>query len=387
MVTRLIFYYCNYNTLGHSATVFSLVKGLKKAFKTKVKIVVIEAGIKETKLFPFNEYSKFYFYPLIKNNPSAFSIGPAAILEKKLNFLKNITTDFKPDIFVTDYYPFSRHIGYQGFEHFLKYLKNKFGSTIVCSSPYLNWTDQLYATVRDYYDLVLLHFPKEFLSIAGKYMPKPGLRTLNRTLDSDHKKISFTGFIFDKKDGTISKKFVRNKLGLRNEKLIIVSRGGRSECEKLIPSTLWLAKEHRDWFFLISTGPSLNTQKFSKYARLAKPLRNVKLAKVIYPGFDDYLKAADLSINMAGYNTMAKLLYFQKRTVAIPIDNTDQLMNLSFASRFIPSRVTRKNDLEPRTLEKKIRQVLDMKVKLKHCPKSNWFKGIDSSVNLIGGLF
>ena len=94
MAMRLIFYYCNYNTLGHCATVFSLVKRLKKAFKTKIKIVVIEAGIKEIKLFPFNKYSKFYFYPLIIKNPLALGAGVAAISRKKFNFLKNIADDF-----------------------------------------------------------------------------------------------------------------------------------------------------------------------------------------------------------------------------------------------------------------------------------------------------
>ena len=384
---RLIFYYCNYSTLGHCATVFSLVKRLKKAFKAKIKIVVIEVGIKETKLFPFDKYSKFYFYPLVKNNSSAFNIGVSAISRKKFNFLKNIASDFRPDVFVTDYYPFSRHIGYQGFEHFLKYLKNKFGSKIVCSSPYLNWTDQLYETIRVYYDLILFHFPKEFLSVGDKYLPKQGLRSLNRTVDAHSKKIRFTGFIFDKKDGVILKKSVKNKLGLRNEKLIVVSRGGRSECEKLIPSAFWLAKEHRNWFFLISSGPSLDRQKFNKYRKIAKQLGNVKLERVIYPDFEDYLKAADLSINMAGYNTMVKLLYFHKRTIVIPIDNTDQLINAAFSSNFIPCKIIKKNGLEPKVLEKRVEQVLSMKFKPGIYPKNNWFNGIDSTVRLIGGLF
>jgi len=386
MVTQLLFYYCNYNTLGHCATVFSLVKRLKQVFKTKIKIVVIEVGIKEAKVFPFNKYSKVHFYPLIKNNPLAFGSSLATIPRKKFNFLKNVADDFKPDIFITDFYPFSNHINYQWLEHFLKYLKNKFGSKIVSSCPCVIWTDQMDGIIKNYYDLILFHFPKEFLLKAKKYLPKQGLDTLNKTLNGHSKKIKFTGFIFDKQGKIISKKSIRDELGLRDEKLIVVSRGGRQECEKLIPSVLWLAKKHKDWFFLISSGSLIDKSKFNKYTQISKQLENVKLTQIIYPNFCDYLRAADLSINMAGYNTIVELLYLHKKAVVIPIDKTDQPINLAFASNFIPVQRTDENDLEPKVLEKKIMKLLDAKTMSKHYSKNNWFSGVDLSVNLIGEL-
>jgi predicted glycosyltransferase len=381
---RLAIFFFNYSTLGHSSTVFFLIKALKGYFKDKIEIIIIETGIFETKFHPFHKYAKFYFFPIISGSRGDVVDDAKKVSRDKFNFLKQIIDNFKPHIFITEYYPFCQNFAYFAFPHFLKYIKDKFHTKIICSCTYLKWTGDIHNLIQGYYDLVLLHLPKELSYGYRLYLPKKYVEELDATLKKFSKKIFFTGFLTDDKlKPAMSKKSLRNKSGIGDRKLIIVSRGGRREYEEIILFSLLMAKNHRDWFFLISAGKD----SFEKYKKIAKKIVNVKIEEFIYPHFEDYLMASDLSINMGGYNTTVRLLRSKQKSVVIPINNTEQLWHAQLLSAFLPCAVIRKEDLNLSLLEDKTRRLLENKSFIKKRIKKDWFNGARESARLIKRLF
>lgn len=379
---RLAFHFNNHSTLGHSITTYSLVKLFKSYYKDKIKIIVIEDGITKRNILPFSKYARLYFSPLVRQN--SHDIKNRAI------FIKNILNNFKPDILITEYFPFNRNfVQHYTFPHILEFLKKRFQTKIISNCTYLNWSNDTFNLVKSFYDLVLFHLPERFFYDYRNYLPQDNIEALDMILKQFHRKIFFTGFLIDKKNklDVSNNSLIKKRLGLDgNKKLIIVSRGGRAEYEKLIIYSILLARSHRDWFFLISTGPSISNEDYRKFQNIAKGIENVKLSKIIYPDFDCYLRTADLSINMGGYNTFVRLLYFRQKSIIIPINNTEQVWNARLLNSFLPCEILFRKDIKISLLDKKMRYLLSIKKKQKKYIDDKWFNGLDNTLNIIKSI-
>lgn len=248
----------------------------------------------------------------------------------------------------------------------------------------MSWSDNLYALVRDFYDLLLFHIPDEFSNGYSIYLPEKGSAILGKVLRDFRSKVYFTGFLLDLPGKvSLSGKTIRRQLGIGEESLIIVSRGGRPEYKEMIISSILIAKHRKDLFFIISCGPAVNEREFKEYARMAKGINNLKLYKIIYPDFYDYLRASDLSINMGGYNTMVRLLRLGKKSIIVPINNTEQPWNAHLLSRFVPSEILTRSSLRVNPLEGKINRLLKEKKSSVGKIKDEWFSGLGASISRI----
>lgn len=375
---KIAFYFNNRNTLGHSIKVFSLVKKLKNHFHNNINIFVIETGFTETNIFPFSDYAISIFYPIFYNKISVNK----SIENNFISFGKALI-NFKPDIFITEYFPFTNKPDFFWLAYLVEYIKKNFHTKIVCSCTHLNRTNHAYNLIKKIYDVILFHFPEDF-SFKHRHLFKRGAIQTDEILNEFKEKIFFTGFLLDYNSPnlSLSSEYIRRNLGLNKEKLIVVSRGGCNEYDQLTPLLLRIAKRNKDYFFLISTGLSKKSKEFINLFNLTKGMDNIRLSTLIYPHFDDFLNACDLSINMAGYNTMVRLLYFNKRSIVIPVPDTDQPRNANLLSRFIPSKIINKKELKVSFLDAKIKQVMSMKNIVGEV-KAEWFEGLDKSVRII----
>lgn len=392
---RIVFYYNHYNTLGHSTRVFSLVKGLKKYFKTKIKIVVLQGG-KRQSVFPFADYSRRYILPysidkkglFIEENTRIYKAMISSgkldgMFKKRMSFMRNILDEFKPNIFITEYFPFGQEFWTFEVPHLLKYLKDNFVCKIIGSCGYLSYIDNTYEYIKKFYDFLFIHSPQEFLKDYNLYLHKTGIEGLDKVFDDFSNKIQFTGFVRDDFK-TNEFKSIRTKYqNLRQNKLILVSRGGGIVNKKIIIVPILLAKRNSDLFFVICCGPATTLREFQEYKKISQGIKNLKLVKSLTPAhFCSYLKAADLSINMAGYNTTVKLLYYGKKTILIPYYTTEQRWRADVVEKHLPSRIIQEQELSVISLERNVRELLEENNKSAKIDR-NWFSGVSNTVKTL----
>ena len=381
---KIVLFFNNFNTLGHAEIVFNLARGLRDRFNNRVKIIVIETGTKKIGIFPFQRYCNYYYLPLTNPNQSPIDTESKFILKNNIHKIKKIIDSFKPDIFVTELYPFVEPQDFFLYPHLLEHVKNTTNAKIISISSYLNYTDRLAILLDKYYDKILFSFPEELLFGYKHYLNIDNAAKLQKILDKNGKKIEYMGFISSL---TVApqenpNKYIIKKIKLVHKKLILVSRGGRTEYRKLIDYSIQIAKRNKNLFFVISTGPSLPKNTFQKYSYAVKQSDNILLSKTIYPGFDHLLKIADLCINMGGYNTAVKLLQWGKRAIIFPTKNTEQIWHAFLLKRSIPCEIV-SAPITCDLLSSKISKLLKInKVQAKK-QKSEWFSGLRNTVTAL----
>ncbi len=115
---------------------------------------------------------------------------------------------------------------------------------------------------------------------------------------------------------------VRRELGVADKPLVVVTVGGGGDGYDILKTYLdMVAAQEEDALYhsLLVTGPLMPRAKRKALQREAKAIRSraVKMLEFT-PDLTSYLKAADLMVGMAGYNTVCEILSLQKRALLIP---------------------------------------------------------------------
>lgn len=394
---RVAFYYNHYNTLGHSTRIFSLVKGLKEYYKKKIEIFVLQGG-KEQSSIPLYRFSKVYLLPysidkrglFIEENRRIYkrivSSGKLdKMLKERLFLIRKILNQCKPDFFITEYFPFGQEFWTFEIPYILRFLKDNYNKCkIVSSCGYLNWIENTYGYVKEFYDGLLIHLPEEVCAYYHLYLHNKGAKELDRVFVDFHDKIFFTGFVLDsfkvKHEKLIRRWLISKK---KNQKLILVSRGGGIVNKKIILTSFLVAKRNKNLFFIVCCGPATSPEEFKRYRKLAQGIENLKLVKSMFQfDFDTCLKSADLSINMAGYNTTIRLLYYGKKTILVPYYSSEQRWRADLVKKYLPSRIIQEKELVPSLLERDIYQLLREEKKSFKIDK-NWFSGVPDTIKYL----
>lgn len=389
---KLVFYFNHYTTLGHSTRVFSLVRGLKASFKENIEIIVLQGGKKQD-LLPFNNYSRTYILPysiskrgfFIEENTAVYkkmvSNGKLdKMLQSRLLFIRNILDKFKPDIFLTEYFPFGQEFWTFEIPYILRYLKDNFSCKIMGSCGYLSWIENTYEYVKEFYDAIFIHSPEEFSKDYNSYLHQKGSEGINRIFADFSDKIFFTGFVLESYKTDNLRNLKTKHHNSQYNKLILVSRGGGIVNKKIVISSILVAKRNKNLFFIICCGPATSSVEFMEYRKLSKGISNLVLNRVMKPpDFNSYLKASDLSINMAGYNTTTKLLFYGKKTILIPFYTLEQKWRADLVKKYLPSRVIQEKELNVSSLEKEMLDLLDENKKAIKINKA-WFSGVLNTV-------
>lgn len=373
---KLAVYFDNHDTLGHSVRMFSLIRLLKNFWKDKISILVIESGVHKSGLFPFGNYSRNYFIQRYVNRTSEGVLLNSGVIAA----LKKILHVFKPNIFITERYPFVNDINYAYFPFLLEFLKTKFNTKIISSCAYLTWSTNINQVISKFYDSIVFHFPEDLSFGYRKYLPLNGVKTLDETMERFKNKIIFTGFILTNDRDERKKKIIFPR---KKQKLILVSRGGRQENEKMFISSFLVAQRNPKWYFYVSTGPGMTRRRFDELNVYSKEIPNVKLSRVIYPDFDKYLKLSDLAINMAGYNTMVRLLYYRKKSLLLPSNNSEQIWNAEILSSFNVCDVIKGCKISSYIMEEKIKKILEVDSQLSCEIEKSWFCGLENSLKAV----
>lgn len=395
---RIAIYFNHFQSLGHLTRLKGILSGLKNSSSGKIDILVLYSG-KPQNTINLEEYADLLYLPYsigkewfflsgrLKSDPRLFHKGQVKeLLHKRADIIKDQLQQFKPDVLITELFPFGGDFWYPALLPTLRYLKKYTKCRIISSVGDLAFQEYTYPIVKSYYDRVMLHFGKIEFNLYREFMKKnPNMPEYTlKYLRKIQKKFFLTDYVLECADTNFtSARILRKDLGLKkNDSLIIVSRGGGAVCWQIILYSIWLAKELRNHFFFISTGPTTGDSEFIKYKKALGRLDNVKLVKYTND-FMGYLNASQLSINMAGYNTFVRILSLRKKSLTIPYNAWDQKFRGFILEKMRLSKILPYERLSYDNFRRCVKYMLESEIKPNALINKIKFCGIENTVKII----
>jgi predicted glycosyltransferase len=273
---------------------------------------------------------------------------------------RRITDEYervKPDILVIELFPFGRLRFADELIPLLERAKFGGGSTkIVCSLRDIlvskreqrQFEEDACRIVNRYFDLLLVHSDPRFQRLDETFPRVADLKC----------PVIYTGFVkqpADEESGPIAD-LPDKGLG---EKTILVSIGGGRVGVELIDCAIEAGArlagrlKHR---MLVFTGPYLPEAEFRRLQSKVEEAPGIRLGRYT-TRFISYLRRADLSISMAGYNTCMNIIATGARAIVYPFtgnNNEEQSIRAEKLSAIGIVDVIRRQDLRPETLAEMI---------------------------------
>ncbi|MBU0945036.1 MAG: glycosyl transferase [Proteobacteria bacterium] len=291
-------------------------------------------------------------------------------------------TDFQPDIFLVELYPFGR----KAFAFELDPILNGIGAgslppclrlcslrdILVEKKDKQKYEERVLHILNTSFEGLLIHSDPAFIPLETSF---------ERT-DAITVPLHYTGFISPPANNPRRGIDIRQELELRaDDKLIVASIGGGSVGAELLHATA-------DAAALVDAKESISVHLFT--GPYSDPELQDELAKrgndriTIHDfcaNFPDWLQGADLSISMAGYNTCMNLLTAGVPALLYPFgQNREQRLRVSSFLATAPFALLEPVDLAPARLAKKIEKMLHLP---KQKSKAN-LNGAISTAQLIG---
>ena len=270
----------------------------------------------------------------------------------------------RPDVFITELYPFGRKAFRFELDPLLEAIRN--GSLPKCSC---------YCSVRD----ILVEkstgrekFEQRAVQILNTYFTgilvhaDPQIITLDETfsrLSEIKTPLHYTGFVTktdSKAEHRSDREPVRQKLALLpTDTLIVASIGGGNVGSELLYAAIQafkLLENSISAHLQLFCGPYCDEKTYQ--ALQDNTQNNITLARFT-DRFPEWLEAADISLSMAGYNTCMNLVQAGIPALVYPFkQNREQLLRAKRLARKMPMTILQETDLMPHVLLQKIRQQL-----------------------------
>ena len=219
-----------------------------------------------------------------------------------------------------------------------------------------------YDLLREYYSKVLVAGLPEVFDVPKEYQFPPALRA----------KVHFCGYI-KREGGPQNRQSARQQLRLSERgRMVLVTVGGGEDGFVLLRSYLeGVAAHHDRWKTVIVTGPELVDPHKREIRRLAASCKSVNLIE-----FTDqmmtYMKAADVVVSMAGYNTICEVLSLRKRAVIVPRVEPvqEQRMRAERMARMGLFKMVHPADMTPELLIETVRSEMEAVERCQAAPAS-----------------
>lgn len=399
--TKVLVYFTHKESLGHSIRTLSIIRALTSLHGPKVKVSVFQAGKEQSYLgIPknvdwFNLPDPFYSKLNFRSGTSQVFVPLYANVRARFMLAK--IKDIRPDIFVTEFFPFGREDCRFELLPILTHLKKQ-GVRILASIgyPYIvrNNIDILIGHCG-LYDKFFIHTPEglEFKFLKDD-IGNPLLKAIyQKTFDHIRDRVVYTGYIMPFNSLRIrSSDAIRKEIGSEGKKMVVISRGGGVRYPKIITHSIAALRhlQAKDYVFLVAAGPSTSPKEMKIFKDLAKklPERSLRLYRYL-ADLPSYIHAADVSVSMAGYNTSVPLLYFKKRSVLIPSREDpetalgyccEQISRARLMQTYLGSEVLDYHDATPREIAERIEKAATKKMPAKTREISaQWFTGAEKT--------
>jgi predicted glycosyltransferase len=227
--------------------------------------------------------------------------------------------NLKPDIFLVDKAP----SGIQGeLLPALRYIKAKLPKTriVLGMRDIEDHPDHVRAEWRKNgvvpllektYDAIFLYGARSIYDPVQEYGLSPRIA----------KKLVACGYI-GRNEPVTSPENLRRQLGLRTERLVLVTPGGGDDGYAILETYIRMLKKkfstsRPEFDSLIVTGPLMDPNKRRMLQQAGSPDLALTVTDFT-PHLYDYLNAADLVVSMGGYNTVVEILSANQRGIIVP---------------------------------------------------------------------
>lgn len=267
-----------------------------------------------------------------------------AYLVERRDLLLDTLRETRPDIVITELYPFGRRVLATEFEALLNEAKSLTPRPrILCSirdilaSPSKpERISETHARILESYDAVLVHGDPQLVPLEATWPVDESIRHL----------IRYTSYV-DENPNPVTQ---GSRAG------ILVSGGSSAASLPLYRAALAAAREipEKPWRVLIGRGVA--EEDFQALLRDVPPHVTVERAR---PDFRALLAQAEVSISQAGYNTVVDLLRTGAQSVLVPFEagqETEQRLRAERLEALGLASIVSEDDLSPSSLAEAIRE-------------------------------
>jgi predicted glycosyltransferase len=272
--------------------------------------------------------------------------------------------EFKPDVLVTELFPFGR----KQFRFELIPLLERARSqqprgTLVVSSvrdilvarkDQEEYEERVCSLVNTFYDLVLVHGDARFLKLDESFSRVTDLRC----------PVAYTGYVVQQNKANADKSY-GFPVDEQKRRAIVVSNGsgqyltGQTLLESVL-RTAHLLQGQIPHEFHVFAGPLMPEEPYNRLQTLAAASGNIKLSRYT-PNLAAILKSAELSVSMAGYNTVMDILSAGVRALVYPVTSNgdqEQSVRAEKLAKMGVLALIRSEELAPEKLAQKLRAAL-----------------------------
>lgn len=322
---KKIMFYCQYlSGMGHLVRSSEIVRSLTKKFQ----VYFITGGplIPGFELPPQVEVIRL---PTLWLEAGEFTVGDSPfsveeIKEARKNILIAECDRIKPDCLITEFFPFGRHKLLFELLPLVEHIKATSPNTKIVSSlrdvigkeTDSQEAETICGLMNQYFDLLLFHADARFQTFADSFARYSQIKA----------EVIHTGFVTQLPNFTFddSSKFW-GEANVDTVKIIASIGGGRigfELLETLIESSDILNQKLLH-MMRIFTGPFMPLDKIEKLRNLAGDRDRIQI-ETYTPHLLEYMRTADLSVSLSGYNTTMNVLTTGIPAVVVPIGHECQ---------------------------------------------------------------
>lgn len=319
---RIMFYCQHILGMGHLVRSREIVRGLTKDFQVCfinggeiIQGFEIPAGVEVINLPAIRTDPEFAELQVVDD---AFSLNEVQEIRK--NRLLEIFQQFQPDILIVELFPFGRRRFSFELIPLLELAKSKKGSTKIVSSlrdivavkpeKQVKHEEKVCKLINKYFDMLLVHSDPELVPLEATFSRVNDLKC----------QVYYTGYVVQEPPKNPILTDQDREIIKSDKPLILASVGGGRfghELLECVVNTAPFLEKLLPHHIQVFTGPFIPNSKFKELQQMAKFSKNIYIRRYT-PYLLNYMKKAELSINMSGYNTTMNILTTGVRAMILP---------------------------------------------------------------------
>lgn len=321
---KIMFYCQSLSGMGHLVRSTEIVRSLVKDFE-----VYFINGNPVIEGFEMPPEVKIIRLPALWLENGQFTVGNSSLSvdEVKKNRKKLLISEFdriQPDCLITEFFPFGRHKLFFELIPFVEHIKATSPNTkIACSLRDVIGKDSdaeeeqtICYLMNRYFDVLLFHSDPNFQTFTESFSRHEDIIS----------NIIHTGFVTQAP--TLNNIDINQLWGINNSKdvRILVSVGGGRVGYELLETVLKASSvfdKNIPYTIKIFTGPFMSNEKLEKLKQTTYNKNKIIIERYT-PQLLAYMKTADVSISLSGYNTTMNILSTGVNAIVVPIDHENQ---------------------------------------------------------------
>ena len=362
MKNRVLFYCQHVLGIGHLVRSAEIVRELARDSH-----VLLVTGGEVPDGFRFPENIDTLRLTPLKTSPDFsslqlcdFSRGFEETRAIRRTLLLQAFNEFKPDVLVTELFPFGRkHFRFELLPLLERARSQQFRRTLIVSSvrdilvarkDQEEYEQRVCSLANGFYDLVLVHGDEKFLKLDESFSRVTDLRCA----------VAYTGYVVQHNKPDVDKSYGSPVVEQKRPAIVVSNGSGQYLTgQMLLESVLRAAHLLQGQIpheFNVFAGPLMPEETYNRLQTLAAASGNVRLARYT-PDLAAVLKSAELSVSMAGYNTVMDILSAAVRALVYPVTSNgdqEQSVRAEKLARMGVLDLIRPEELAPEKLAQKL---------------------------------